>query len=886
LWGKQYLDSSFGGDDKDLSFYASFYGFNVCVLECIATDQIVTLLRTKKEILKIVTEGNSIPHHPYTIDPLEEDSFRQWLLGKTLYQVEEKSPNVLLLYKVNDSQYYITMKDDVQGQQNNDNIALQLHKKRLDHFWNIQRYASQRSYSLHEMYDEGNYNTVEVIKAASFEPIQYPYVAWMKEPLKFEKVLDGMVSLTYKTNWQTKQNVLEYLQDLVQYFHKNERHIEVIDVQSLTVHDEKFSFEDLVLYFEQKEHEIIYNQISFEISLTKLKSIINTPQFVRNLDLMDHVWTVKKKPLIQCYLLTSVKNCYTDFHIDMNGSAVWYHVVIGKKIFCLIEPTETNLKSYSFWMGEEKNESDSFLDSCSKATVSFAIIETSDTFLIPPGYIHAVYTAEDTIAFRGNYFDVHCMVMHLKISNMEDHLNIPSNQRCPLFSEFCMFTLSYVMDMNNQVFCLDNKESIISLIQNCKKWLAISDKKDYYFIRHLVRKNIVEKHKIKQCHDLLDRIKALYVELEKENNATTLKPSRQTTQTADKKHKYDTRNNNVTRVEEPSKKRTPNNIGIDFKAPVFHFPINNLQAIEKEARCLKRVYCNPSNATLNSSNKNPADTNFMSLKDVDRICRTCPSGQDFNSRIIEFWIYWMTRFDCPIENKDYHICLPELYNTIKEKNFVWKDVEKLVPRNLIMKDIIMIPVFDCYDEWELCVILNPKLYNVGVNSLIYDDDSESCATKTFFSDIEKHMSPFDDPIEDDDSINNNSSDKCSLCSKEKHETNFELGSIEIHDDSVMILKDTVLKSCMNLQDDNVIHKEHSCNTSISKRHGGDVVALEGEKMYPDCDDAMPKKDIEVEKHDHQNASLKCKGDDCSGKEFKDNSDNDTPPDTSTNDEYE
>jgi F-box/leucine-rich repeat protein 10/11 len=32
------------------------------------------------------------------------------------------------------------------------------------------------------------------------------------------------------------------------------------------------------------------------------------------------------------YCLMSVAGCYTDFHIDMGGSSVWYHILKGEKV--------------------------------------------------------------------------------------------------------------------------------------------------------------------------------------------------------------------------------------------------------------------------------------------------------------------------------------------------------------------------------------------------------------------------------------------------------------------------------------------------------------------------------------------------------------------------
>lgn len=71
---------------------------------------------------------------------------------------------------------------------------------------------------------------------------------------------------------------------------------------------------------------------------------------MRQLDWVDTVWPQHLKdcqtestniihkmkyPKVQKYCLMSVKGCYTDFHIDMGGTSVWYHVLRGAKV-CLL----------------------------------------------------------------------------------------------------------------------------------------------------------------------------------------------------------------------------------------------------------------------------------------------------------------------------------------------------------------------------------------------------------------------------------------------------------------------------------------------------------------------------------------------------------------------
>lgn len=38
----------------------------------------------------------------------------------------------------------------------------------------------------------------------------------------------------------------------------------------------------------------------------------------------------------------------------MAGSAVWYHVVSGRKVFLLAPPTAANLAAYEAWAGSER----------------------------------------------------------------------------------------------------------------------------------------------------------------------------------------------------------------------------------------------------------------------------------------------------------------------------------------------------------------------------------------------------------------------------------------------------------------------------------------------------------------------------------------------------
>jgi hypothetical protein len=111
-------------------------------------------------------------------------------------------------------------------------------------------------------------------------------------------------------------------------------------------------------YFESKERKKIYNLISLEISKSDLANQVLRPKIVRQLDWIDHVWPKELKqisefPRVQLYCLMSVKNSFTDFHVDFGGTSVFYHIISGEKIFYFIRPTPENLRRYAIWSSSD-----------------------------------------------------------------------------------------------------------------------------------------------------------------------------------------------------------------------------------------------------------------------------------------------------------------------------------------------------------------------------------------------------------------------------------------------------------------------------------------------------------------------------------------------------
>jgi hypothetical protein len=142
------------------------------------------------------------------------------------------------------------------------------------------------------------------------------------------------------------------------------------------------------------------------------------------------------------------------------------------------------------------------------------------------------------------------------------------------------------------------------------------------------------------------------------------------------------------------------------------------------AKDLKDIYFTPITDEELQTTVQQKGKNFVSLSDIDKVCRICPYGQDLNKPIMNFWNYWLTRFDSCHRNTDYYIASPNLYNIIKNKDFNFKDLDDLLPKNVVMKDIIMITVFNCIFQWELCVIFNAFLSKLTVE----DDDALKSVT--------------------------------------------------------------------------------------------------------------------------------------------------------------
>ncbi|THC88558.1 hypothetical protein EYZ11_011998 [Aspergillus tanneri] len=226
--------------------------------------------------------------------------------------------------------------------------------------------------------------------------------------------------------------------------------VEVIDVKSQQGEDRRWTMQKWADYYESTGSKVVRNVISLEVSQSKLGRLIRRPKIVRDLDLQDSVWPDDLKaagdyPKVQFYCLMSVANCYTDFHIDFGGSSVYYHILKGKKTFFFIPPKDKHLKKYEEWCNSPAQDS-TFLGDQTKECYRVDLSE-GDTMLIPSGWIHAVWTPEDSLVIGGNFLTRLNYGMQIKVANIEKDTKVPRKFRYPFFQKIQWYTaLKYLED--------------------------------------------------------------------------------------------------------------------------------------------------------------------------------------------------------------------------------------------------------------------------------------------------------------------------------------------------------------------------------------------------------------------------------------------------------
>ncbi|KAL1623255.1 JmjC domain-containing histone demethylation protein 1 [Neofusicoccum ribis] len=223
-----------------------------------------------------------------------------------------------------------------------------------------------------------------------------------------------------------------------------EEKVEVIDVKSQEGEDKRWNMNKWADYYEEEGDKPVRNVISLEISHSMLGRLIRRPKVVRDLDLQDAVWPEEETakgvfPKVQFYCLMSVADCYTDFHIDFGGSSVYYHIIKGKKTFFFIPPKKQHLKKYEDWcLSQAQNWT--FLADETKECYRVDLSE-GDTMLIPSGWIHAVWTPENSLVIGGNFLTRLNYGMQIRVAEIEKNTKVARKFRYPHFQKVHWYTV-------------------------------------------------------------------------------------------------------------------------------------------------------------------------------------------------------------------------------------------------------------------------------------------------------------------------------------------------------------------------------------------------------------------------------------------------------------
>uniref|UniRef100_A0A8C7W9P1 [histone H3]-dimethyl-L-lysine(36) demethylase n=1 Tax=Oncorhynchus mykiss TaxID=8022 RepID=A0A8C7W9P1_ONCMY len=332
----------------------------------------------------------------------------------------------------------------------------------------------KRTFDLDEKLQSDRFNSY-LVKHMDGKDFTFEYIQreGLRDPIVFEKK-DGLGLEMPDSDFSVSD---------VKLFVGSRRMVDVMDVT--TQKGIEMSMAQWRRYYETppSERDKLYNVISLEFSHTKLENLVKRPASVDLIDWVDNMWPRHLKerqrdstnsiiemqyPKVQKYCLMSVQGCFTDFHVDFGGTSVWYHILRGGKVFWLIPPTPQNLELYENWVLSGK-QGDIFLGDKAQDCQRIEL-KQGYTFMIPSGWIHAVYTPEDTLVFGGNFLHSFNIPMQLNIYNIEDRTRVPAKFRYPFYYEMCWYVLE------RYLYCLTNTSHLTPDFQ--KHSLGVEEKKE------------------------------------------------------------------------------------------------------------------------------------------------------------------------------------------------------------------------------------------------------------------------------------------------------------------------------------------------------------------------------------------------------------------------
>ena len=223
------------------------------------------------------------------------------------------------------------------------------------------------------------------------------------------------------------------------------RMLSVVDVR--TQKSKAMCMKDWCKYWDSEPREEILNGVSLEFSNTRLDMQVTAPRVVRQVDWIDKAWPRHLKelqedasnnleemmyPKVQKFVLMSVANSFMDFHLSFGGTSMWFYVLRGHKVFWLAPPTDKNLLMYEDWVKNKDRQGffGDLAEGCCRLD-----IPAGATMLLPAGWIHAAFTAKDSVVFSGSFLHRFAIEKQLKVCYVEETLGTMERFRFPFFKE-------------------------------------------------------------------------------------------------------------------------------------------------------------------------------------------------------------------------------------------------------------------------------------------------------------------------------------------------------------------------------------------------------------------------------------------------------------------
>jgi Cupin len=307
----------------------------------------------------------------------------------------------------------------------------------------------------------------------------------LTKPIHFTKDAFSLTGMEIREPFASRLSLLDNLQYIINSQDgTSSKFATVIEVHEQKEYRQKYTWNDVKEFFEAETRtDTAYNQVNCCFAHSNIKDCVISPEFVRKNDWIDRYFTERDTanpdnydyPRVQKTVVTSTRHCFMDCHFDYGGLAAWFYVLKGQKDFILIEPTRNNIELYESCYDAKKPGNEWFCTRVARDhpdTLYRITLREGQTLVFPAGFIHAVYTPLDTIAFVGCFmYDEAASTSLYMHDNVECYEKEPNF--LPKYREMFLLALEDAFDKfksGNEVEGKVNVQQVHAIIDSAEKW--------------------------------------------------------------------------------------------------------------------------------------------------------------------------------------------------------------------------------------------------------------------------------------------------------------------------------------------------------------------------------------------------------------------------------